>query len=70
MEITYQDKVYDMILKMEMGEVFVTAEKVAPDNREKFINIVKSFIDADNGRHLGFYMTFSNDYSKIKKRSL
>lgn len=68
-EFDYANKVFDLLInQMQPGSEFVLIEKVRPENRVAFIETVKLFIDCDYGRHLGgFYIEFSNDYSKIKK---
>lgn len=68
-ELDYANKVFALLIyEMKDGDVFMINQKVHPDNRVKFIETVKLFIECDYGRHLGgYYIEFSNDYSKIKK---
>lgn len=42
---------------------------VQPENLDRFKEIVKFFIQVDWGRSWGYYIEFSNDYSKLKKFS-
>lgn len=68
-EIDYSNKVFSLLInKMQPGDNFVISENVHPDNRARFIQTVKLFIECDYGRHLGgYYIEFNNDYSKIRK---
>lgn len=66
--VDYANRVFKLIIEMKPGDTFSINEKVHPKNRVKFIDTVKLFIECDYGRHLGgYYIEFSNDYSKIKK---
>jgi hypothetical protein len=50
---------------MQAGEEFNIIEKVAPERRDKFIEVVKGYID-----HYCSDLTeieFNNEYTKIKK---
>ena len=68
----YSDRVYGYLQKMKFDvaqEIDMLPDSIMPNQIAKayFIAIVKDFIDFDNGRHLGFYISFSNDYQRIKK---
>lgn len=58
-------KVFHALMELE-GD-FVIEQKVRPENRELFIEVVKWLIDNDLGRVKGCYFEFSNDYSRIRK---
>jgi hypothetical protein len=68
-EPSYADKVGQLLLSMPIESEFVISEKVRPENVELFKDIVKSYIDRSIGKHDGFYIQPSNDWSKIKKFS-
>ena len=61
----YEFKVWGLLVRMQVGEEFNILEKVAPERREKFIEVVKGYIDhhcSDNT-----YIEFNNEYTAIKK---
>jgi len=61
----YELKVWGLLVSMQVGEEFNIIEKVAPERREKFIEVVKDYMDhycSDNT-----YIEFNNEYTKIKK---
>lgn len=66
-EMTYADKVGKVILELPMGEDFIIARKVKPENKDKFIEVVKSYIDRNFGNNEGWEVIFSSDYTKLKK---
>lgn len=66
-EISYVDKIGLMLLSLEKEKSFILAEKVAPENKDKFMNIVKSYIDKNFGWNEKWEIIFSNDYSMLKK---
>lgn len=63
--LDYNDKVWGLLISMNVGDEFNIIEKVAPDRRQKFIEIVKSYIDHDCSDLT--YIEFNNEYTKIKK---
>lgn len=63
--LDYNDKVWGLLISMNVGDEFNIIEKVAPDRRQKFIEIVKSYIDHESSD--GTYIEFNNEYTKIKK---
>ncbi len=65
--IEYRDKAYSLFHKMKMNEVKVLAEMVAPENTERFTNVVKYFIKWDEGKIANFTFEFSNNFTKIRK---
>ena len=63
--LDYNDKVWGLLISMNVGDEFNIIEKVAPERRQKFIEIVKSYIDHDCSDLT--YIEFNNEYTKIKK---
>jgi len=61
----YEKKIWQLCVSLEVGKVFDIKVYVAPQRREKFIEIVKSYIDHKNSD--GTYIEFNNEYTKIKK---
>ena len=64
-DMDYNNKVWELLISMNVGDEFNIIEKVAPDRRQKFIEIVKSYIDHDCSDLT--YIEFNNEYTKIKK---
>ena len=62
---TYQDRVYGLLIKMDNNPMVID-QKVAPENREKFVEIVKEFIRL-HSHTFPWIIQFSNDYKKIRK---
>ena len=63
----YEAKVESALRKMVIDQVFIISEKVVPENYEKFVRIVKGFIDNSMGHAEGWQLMFNNDFSKIRK---
>ena len=63
--LDYNDKVWGLLISMNVGDEFNIIEKVAPERRKKFIEIVKGYIDHDCSDLT--YIEFNNEYTKIKK---
>jgi len=63
--VTYRDRVYGLLINLQ-GE-FSIDEKVSPENRSEFIEIVKEAIRYDMFENLNFIIEFNNDYSKLRK---
>jgi hypothetical protein len=57
--------VWGLLISMNVGDEFNIIEKVAPERRQNFIEIVKSYIDHDCSDLT--YIEFNNEYTKIKK---
>jgi hypothetical protein len=57
--------VWGLLNIIEVGAEFNIIEKVAPERRQKFIEIVKGYIDHDCSDDT--YIEFNNEYKKIKK---
>jgi len=64
---TYEDKVGQALLDLQLDEVLILEDKVAPENRRKFIDIVKSYIDRNLGNNEGWEILFSKDFGQVKK---
>jgi hypothetical protein len=65
---TQKDKIYGMLLMLTFDEHFSIEEKVKPENREQFIQIVKEFINCDFGKAYNFIIEFSSDYKTLRKQ--
>ena len=61
----YEKKVWGLLISMQAGEEFNILQKVAPERREKFIEVVKGYIDHDCSDNT--YIEFNNEYTEIKK---
>lgn len=68
-KIKIEDKIFSRLYDMEPYKPYEIAKKVSQENIPVFIATVKRFIDADYGRHLGFYIEFDDTYSFIKKKN-
>lgn len=66
-EITYADKIGMMLEKLPLRQVFKLAGQVKKENRQQFVDIVKSYIDRNMGHQSGWEIVFSSDYSALKK---
>ena len=69
-EISFEDKVGLMLINLTVDEIFVLDGSVKKENREKFISVVKSYIDRNFLNNDGMEIIFSNDYSKLKKQHI
>lgn len=65
--LDYFGECCEKFVKIPMRAEINIQEQVKPENREQFIETVKLFIDFDYGRKDGFYLEFSNDYTKCRK---
>lgn len=62
--MTYEDKVYQLLNNMKPGERIQVDKICKKQPRERFISVVKEYIDIHpNGNGI----EFSNDYNTIKK---
>lgn len=59
---SFSDKVISMLYAMEND--FVIADKVRPENIDKFIEVVKWPIDSKTTK---FIIEFSTDYKRLRK---
>lgn len=60
-----QKKIFDYLDKLPACVIEVK-KLCKPENRDKFIEVVKSYIDEKGSRN-GYVVEFSGDYSKIRK---
>ena len=65
LDTDYKLKVWGLLNIIEVGDEFNIIEKVAPERRQKFIEIVKNYIDHESSDLT--YIEFNNEYTKIKK---
>ena len=65
LNLDYELKVWGLLNIIKVGDEFNIIEKVAPERRQKFIEIVKGYIDHESND--GTYIEFNNEYTKIKK---
>jgi len=68
--MTYEDRVYAML--KELDGTFVIADKVSPENTDRFVATVKRYIHDEYYRchhDVGYRVTieFNNEYTKIRK---
>ena len=61
----YEKKIWHLCVTLDVGKVFDITVYVAPERREKFIEIVKSYIDHENSDNTT--IEFNEDYTKIRK---
>lgn len=66
-EMTYEDKVGAMLIKMPVGSIFEIAKYVKTENRDKFVEVVKSYIERNFGNREGWEVYFNTAYTKITK---
>jgi hypothetical protein len=66
-DITYEDKIGQMLIDLPLDGVFDLSDKVAPENRHKFIQCVKDYIDRSLGNKEGWTILFNNNYTKLRK---
>ena len=63
--LVYELKVWGLLNIIKVGDEFNIIEKVAPERRKKFIEIVKNYIDHECSDDT--YIECNNEYTKIKK---
>lgn len=63
----YADRIGATLMRMPVGGIFDIASNVRTENREKFVNVVKTYIDHDFGKNDGWLLEFNADYSRIQK---
>ena len=61
----YEDKVWNLCASLKVGDEFSIVENVAPERREKFIKVVKYYMDHRCRDETE--IEFNNEYTKIKK---
>ena len=65
-EPTYQEKIFEHLDKMEAC-IIPVSDLCKPENKEKFITVVKAYIDEKGKGANGYCLEFNSDFSKIKK---
>lgn len=71
MENSYTDKVFDFLYNMQEDEWYVISRFVKTKNNEIFIEAVKLYMLLNKNTSPKYNgITFSDDYSKIKKQSI
>ena len=65
--MNYEDAIGIALINLQIHEIFEIETKVKPDNRTKFIFIVKQYIDKNFGNNEGWQVIFNNNYSKVRK---
>ena len=68
-DLSYADKVFNLLYTLADGTRYELAKHVRPENRELFADLVKYFIRNDLGKEKGFFIEFTNDYNAIRKVS-
>lgn len=61
----YELKVWGLLTSLPLGDEFNILKKVAPERRQKFIEIVQNYIDHESSDDT--YIEFNAEYTKIKK---
>lgn len=64
----YADMIGLALYNLKNGAIFDITKNVREENRVKFVDIVKTYIDRNYGHREGWELEFNGDYSKIKKR--
>ena len=62
----YREKVYDFLCRMPVGKVYVIDNICKADSREKFVEVVKEFMEATLLKY-SYGLEFSDDYTMIRK---
>ena len=65
----YRQKIYEYLDKMPECSIKID-NLCVPENRTKFIQIVKDYIDERGRGYNGFDLDFNSDYSKLHKFDL
>ena len=63
----YLDRIGMMLIGMPVDRPMIIEKNVRPENRDKFIECVKWFIDARMGHQHGWCIEFLDDYKKLRK---
>lgn len=67
-QVTFEDKIYKLLYDME--DDFDIQTKVTPENRERFIESVKTFIREGHDTRNGFMIELNNKLTKVIKIKL
>ena len=65
-ELTYQDKVFEYLDRMEAGTKLLT-DLCTHETKDKFIQVCKDYIDEKGRGENGYVVEFDSQYTKIKK---
>lgn len=66
----YEYKVFSMLDNMEAGTFFTVDKITKAENRDRFVEVVKAYIDLRIDPTItGWYIEFSNDYKQVHKKS-
>ena len=68
-EPTYQEKIFEHLDKMEAC-IIPVSDLCKPENKEKFLKVVKSYIDEKGHGQNGYCVEFNHDFTVIKKFDL
>ena len=68
-EPTYREKIFEHLDKMEACIILVS-DLCKPENKDKFLEVVKSYINEKGRGANGYCVEFNHDFSKIKKFDL
>ena len=66
-DLEYREKVMQLIVNMQVGEIFDIDKNVHPDRKNAFIQVIKDAIDDDINRENWPIAEFNNDFTKFKK---
>jgi hypothetical protein len=67
MDIQYKDRLYGFIINLEPYTIVNFDKIVKKENKLEFVELIKEFIRFDNGKHLGFQLEISSDYTSFRK---
>jgi len=66
-EEKYKDVVGVALYNLPVDGIIEIDQKVKPENRKAFIQIVKDYIDKNFGNNENWQITFNSNYSKVRK---
>lgn len=67
MDLRYKDRFYKFIIELEPYQIVKFDKIVKKENKDEFIDLIKEFIRFDNGKHLGFQLEISSNYTSFRK---
>ena len=67
---TYEDRVGMALIALPVGGIFEIEKNVKEENRAKFVEVVKSYIDRSMGQDEGWDIDFNSNYTKIRKNKI
>jgi len=68
-ELTYDQKIFEYLDRMPAC-IKTLGELCVPENQDKFISVVKAYIDEKGSGTNGYVVEFSSDFTAIKKFDL